>query len=292
MVVFIQAIIRIAGHGNDTAGFYINGYHGARFGFLTAGGGGIVIQVADTIGQSLLGGGLHTLHQGKLHGVSGHGFLRFFHPDDIALLILHHGAQTVLPAQLILHHPLNAAFAQRIADAVAGGIGEGIGLFRFLQLVVFLAADGPGDPQHMGSQTAGQVGAHRDGNTIYARQTAAAFFNGSQQRIADIGGKGIGIVAGKFRLRHGIADPRQQPLLLLGVAVHTVLRPQGGKELLIGGVGGLAEVPQPVQRLGIAQTLYLIAAAQPVQHIGIGVVIQVIELPQPVQGVLRGGGLA
>ena len=136
MVVFIQAIIRIAGHGNDTAGLYIDGHHGARFGFLTAGSGGIVIQVADAVGQPLLGGGLHTLHQGKLHGVSGHSFLRFFHPDDISLLILHHGAQTVLPAQLILHHPLNAAFAQRIADAVAGGIGEGIGLFRFLQLVV------------------------------------------------------------------------------------------------------------------------------------------------------------
>ena len=252
MVVFLQAVIRVAGHSNNAASFYINGHHGARFGFLTAGGGGIVVQVADAVSQCLLGGSLYALHQGKLHSVSGHGFHRFLHPDDIALLILHHGAQTVLPAQLILHHPFNAAFAQRIADAVAGGIGEGIGLFRFLQLVVFLAADGSGDPQHMGSQTAGQVGAHRDGNAIYARQTAAAFLNGSQQRVADIGGKGIGIVAGKFRLRHGIADPRQQPLLLLGVAVHTVLRPQGGKELLIGGVGGLAEVPQPVQRLGIA----------------------------------------
>ena len=290
-VVVIQAVIGVACHGDDPAGLYIDGHHGAGLGLLTAGGRGVFVQVADAVGQSLLGGGLYRLVQGQLYGVPGNGLYRFLHPYHAAILVLHHGAQTVLPAQLLLHHLLYAPLAHRIAEAVARRIGKGIGLALLLQPVVFLGAHRSGDPQHMGGQVAGQVGADRGGGTVHAGQLAAFLLQGGQQRIADIIGKGIGVVVGKFRLGHGIADPRQQPLLLGGIAVHPVLRPQRSDKFLIGG-GRRFAVGPPVQRFGIAFALYLIAGTQPVQHIGIGVVVQIIQVPQPVHGVLRGGGIA
>ena len=224
--------------------------------------------------------------------MAGDGFYRFLHPDDVAVLVLYHGAQAVLAPQLVFHHPLDAAFADGIADAVAGGVLQRVGVAVLLEPVVLLGADGAGNAKHMGGQIAGEVGAHRYADAIHARQAGAVFLDRSQQGVADIDGEGVGVIIGKFRKGHGVADPAQQPLLLLGVAEHLVLGAQRFDQFRIGSLRGAAVIAQPVQRFGVGKTLQLVAGAQAVQHVGIGVVVQVIQIPQPVQDILRTGVFA
>ena len=89
--------------------------------------------------------------------MAGNGLFRFLHPDDVAVLVLYHGAQAVLAPQFVFHYPLDAAFADGIADAVAGGILHRIGAAVLLEPVVLLGADGAGNAQHMGGQIAEDV---------------------------------------------------------------------------------------------------------------------------------------
>ena len=224
--------------------------------------------------------------------MAGNGLFRFLHPDDVAVLVLYHGAQAVLAPQLVFHHPLDAAFADGIADAVAGGILHRIGAAVLLEPAVLLGADGAGNAQHMGGQIAGEVGAHRHADAVHAGQAGTVFLDRGQQSVVDIDGEGVGVISGKFRKGHGVADPAQQPLLLLGVAEHLVLGAQRFDQFRIGSLRGAAVIAQPVQRFGVGKTLQLVAGAQAVQHVGIGVVVQVIQIPQPVQDILRTGVFA